>query len=128
MDQPTGAKASDARRDLVGQVLRCYPVTVVVLAPYVLLILPMAAFYRNPETGFIVSLVGARVYWAASPWSRWRAVLGAPDPRWDEGSRRAHARFSVALPIDCRGHAHQRRFERARARTLGGNDRQPGLR
>ncbi|MEU1399490.1 hypothetical protein ABZ403_25930 [Micromonospora zamorensis] len=98
MDHPTEAKASDAHRDLVGRVLRCYPVTIVVLAPYVLLILPTAVFYRNPETGFIVSLVGLAVLGSVAVETVGQ-LLGRPDPRWREGFRRAHARYPWLYPI-----------------------------
>ncbi|MET8085473.1 hypothetical protein [Micromonospora sp. NPDC005197] len=78
--------------------LRCYPVTVVVLAPYALLILPTAVFYRNPETGFIVSLVGLAVLGSAAVETVGR-LLGRPDPRWREGFRRAHARYPRLYPV-----------------------------
>ncbi|MFI6242669.1 hypothetical protein ACIBEF_22620 [Micromonospora sp. NPDC050795] len=98
MDRPTGDQASGARRDLVGRVLRCYPVTVVVLAPYALLILPMAAFYRNPETSFIVSLVGLALLGSVAVETIARLFIRA-DPRWQDGFRRAHARYPWLYPI-----------------------------
>ncbi|MEV4389164.1 hypothetical protein AB0J68_26205 [Micromonospora sp. NPDC049580] len=72
--------------------------TVVVLAPYALLILPTAVFYRNPETGFIVSLVGLAVLGSAAVETVGR-LLGRPDPRWREGFRRAHARYPRLYPV-----------------------------
>ncbi|MCG5441747.1 hypothetical protein NIE79_003192 [Micromonospora sp. NIE79] len=95
---PTGDRESGAQRDLVGRVLRCYPVTVVVLAPYALLILPTAVFYRNPETGFIVSLVGLALLGSVAVETIGR-LSGRPDPRWREGFRRAHARYPWLYPV-----------------------------
>ncbi|MEV4123039.1 hypothetical protein [Micromonospora sp. NPDC049645] len=97
-DRPTGDGASGTHRDLVGRLLRCYPVTVVVLAPYALLILPMAIFYRNPETGFIVSLVGLALLGSVAVETVGR-LFGRPDPRWREGFRRAYARYPWLYPI-----------------------------
>ncbi|MGC4759568.1 hypothetical protein [Micromonospora trifolii] len=96
--RPTGDQAAGAHRDLVGRVLRCYPVTVVVLAPYALLILPMAVYHRNPETGFIVSLVGLALLGSVAVETIGR-LSGRPDPRWREGFRRAHARYPWLYPI-----------------------------
>ncbi|MFE9194122.1 hypothetical protein ACFYL6_31395 [Micromonospora sp. NPDC007208] len=98
MDPSTGDRASGAHRDLVGRVLRCYPVTVVVLAPYALLILPMAVVYRNPDTGFIVSLVGLALLGSVAVETTGR-LFGRPDPRWREGFRRAHARYPWLYPV-----------------------------
>ncbi|MGC4869578.1 hypothetical protein ACLQ3B_29525 [Micromonospora sp. DT53] len=98
MDQPTGDGASGAQRDLVGRMLRCYPVTVVVLAPYALIILPMAVFYQNPETGFIASLVGLALLGSVAV-ETIGLLFGRPDPRWRESFRRAHARYPWLYPI-----------------------------
>ncbi|WP_199516382.1 hypothetical protein [Nucisporomicrobium flavum] len=43
------------------KLLQRYPVTVVMLAPYVALILPQALMYKNPETSFLFWLVGLAV-------------------------------------------------------------------
>ncbi|MEU5960660.1 hypothetical protein ABZ777_05570 [Micromonospora parva] len=40
-------------------ILRLYPVTVLVMAPYALLLIPMAVIYHNPQTTFILRLLGA---------------------------------------------------------------------
>ncbi|WCN83503.1 hypothetical protein [Micromonospora sp. LH3U1] len=89
--RPSGNKAG-AHREFAGRLLRCYPVTFVVLAPYALLILPMAVFYQNPETGFIVSLVGLALLGSVAVETIGR-LFGRPDPRWREGIRRSHARY-----------------------------------
>ncbi|WP_030489240.1 hypothetical protein [Micromonospora chokoriensis] len=98
MDRPTGDRASRAHREFLGRALRRYPVTVVVLAPYALLILPTAVFYRNPETGFIVSLVGLALLGSVTVETVGR-LFGRPDSRWREGFRRAHARYPWLYPI-----------------------------
>ncbi|RAO00387.1 hypothetical protein GAR05_02357 [Micromonospora saelicesensis] len=41
-----------------ARIFRCYPVSLVVLAPYVLFILPIAVVYENPDLGFLMRLVG----------------------------------------------------------------------
>ncbi|MGK5519433.1 hypothetical protein ACSNN9_08760 [Micromonospora sp. URMC 107] len=38
--------------------MRRYPVTVVVLAPYALLIVPLSVLYANPDTAFLLRLLG----------------------------------------------------------------------
>ena len=43
----------------VTWVLRHYPISILVLAPYALLLLPMAVLYTNPQTMFILRLLGA---------------------------------------------------------------------
>ncbi|MEU7925675.1 hypothetical protein [Micromonospora sp. NPDC049801] len=72
--------------------------TVVVLAPYALLILPMAVYYRNPETGFIVYLVGLALLGSVAV-ETMASLFGRPDPRWRDGFRRAHARYPWLYPI-----------------------------
>ncbi|MET8119605.1 hypothetical protein [Micromonospora sp. NPDC005189] len=97
-ERPTGNRAAGAHREFAGRLLRHYPVTVVVLAPYALLILPMALFYQNPQTGFIVSLVGLALLGSVAVETISR-LFGRPDPRWREGIRRAHARYTWLYPV-----------------------------
>ncbi|MET7879553.1 hypothetical protein ABZS52_21805 [Micromonospora profundi] len=67
-------------------ILRRYPVTILVLAPYVLLIVPMAVVYANPQTAFILRLLGAAlagtllvemIVGTARPRRRWRPGISA---------------------------------------------------
>ncbi|MFD6565563.1 hypothetical protein [Micromonospora profundi] len=67
-------------------ILRRYPITILVLAPYALLIVPMAVVYDNPQTAFILRLLGAAlastllvemVVGAERPRRRWRPGIAA---------------------------------------------------
>ncbi|ROO51234.1 hypothetical protein EDC02_6103 [Micromonospora sp. Llam0] len=86
------------RRELVGQLLRCYPVSAVVLAPYLGLILPMAVIYHNPHTGLIASLVGFALLGSATV-ETFSLLLGRPDPQWRAGVQHSHARYPRLYPI-----------------------------
>ncbi|MEG3633608.1 hypothetical protein [Micromonospora palythoicola] len=85
-------------RELIGRLLRCYPVTAFVLVPYAIFILPMAAFHENPQTGFIVSLVGLAVLGSASV-ETVGLLFGRPAPRWREGISRSCVRYPHIYPV-----------------------------
>ncbi|MFD0974418.1 hypothetical protein [Plantactinospora endophytica] len=46
------------RRIRLVRVLQRYPVSVLLLAPYLILVLPMAILHRNPDLGFVLRLLG----------------------------------------------------------------------
>ncbi|MER7416143.1 hypothetical protein ABT346_05040 [Micromonospora peucetia] len=84
-------QAPRARPDQVGRpgpwarILRRYPVSVVVLAPYAILIVPVAVLNDNPGTGFIlrllsVALVGTMLAETVALAGRRRARAGRRDP------------------------------------------------
>ncbi|TDB79765.1 hypothetical protein [Micromonospora sp. KC721] len=66
-------------------IVRHYPVTVVVLAPYALLIVPLAVLHANPDTGFVLRLLGAALLGTVAVETaalalrrrRWRPGVGA---------------------------------------------------
>ncbi|RLP94454.1 hypothetical protein [Micromonospora sp. CV4] len=67
-------------------ILRRYPITILVLAPYALLFVPMAVVYANPKSTFILQLLGAALVGtllvetaalAARPQRRWRPGITA---------------------------------------------------
>ncbi|MGC4783722.1 hypothetical protein OHQ88_16285 [Micromonospora zamorensis] len=67
-------------------VLRHYPISILVLAPYALLLVPMAVLYTNPQTMFILRLLGAALVGTlivettaltARPQRRWRPSVAA---------------------------------------------------
>ncbi|WFE97304.1 hypothetical protein [Micromonospora sp. WMMD987] len=89
---------SRRQRELVGGLLRCYPVSFLVLAPYVLLILPMAVVNENPQTGFIVFLVGLALLGSISVESV-GLLFGRPDPQWRQGMRQAAGRYRHVYPV-----------------------------
>ncbi|WFE39488.1 hypothetical protein [Micromonospora sp. WMMD998] len=90
--RPARGAGSGHRRDLVGGLLRCYPVSFLVLAPYVVFILPTAVLNDNPHTGFIVLLVGLALLGSISV-ETVGLLFGRPDPRWRHGMRQATARY-----------------------------------
>ncbi|MEU1754383.1 hypothetical protein ABZ436_17180 [Micromonospora matsumotoense] len=94
---PRGAR-SRRQRELVGGLLRCYPVSFLVLAPYALLILPMAVLNDNPQTGFIVLLVGLALLGSAGV-ETVGLFFGRPDPQWRQGMRQATARYPRIYPV-----------------------------
>ncbi|MFY1627692.1 hypothetical protein ACN268_31540 [Micromonospora sp. WMMD735] len=96
--RPVGGDRTARRRELVGGLLRCYPVTFLLLAPYVLLILPMAVFYGNPQTGFIVSLLGLALLGSVTV-ETVGLLFGRPDPQWRQGMRQATARYPYIYPV-----------------------------
>ncbi|MEV4722883.1 hypothetical protein [Micromonospora humida] len=89
---------SRRQRELVGGLLRCYPVSFLVLAPYAVFILPMAVLNDNPQTGFIVLLVGLALLGSVSV-ETMGLFLGRPDPRWRQGMRQATARYPRIYPV-----------------------------
>ncbi|KWV33684.1 hypothetical protein AWV63_05735 [Micromonospora rifamycinica] len=95
---PVRAPRLERQREVVGWLLRCYPVSFLVLAPYVLMIFPMAVFHRNPDTGFIVLLVGLALAGSFSVESV-SLLFGRPDPQWRHGMRQATARYPAIYPV-----------------------------
>ncbi|WFE39489.1 hypothetical protein [Micromonospora sp. WMMD998] len=89
---------SRRRRELVGGLLRCYPVSFLVLAPYVVFILPTAVLNGNPHTGLIVLLVGLALLGSASV-ETIGLLFGRPDPQWRQGMRQATARYPRIYPV-----------------------------
>lgn len=96
--RPARAASSGRQRELVGQLLRCYPVSFLVLAPYALLILPMAVVNDNPRTGFIMFLVGLALLGTVTV-ETFCLLLGRPDPQWRRGMRQATARHPGIYPV-----------------------------
>ncbi|GHJ09129.1 hypothetical protein TPA0907_34960 [Micromonospora humidisoli] len=96
--RPTRDARSRRQQELVGRLLRCYPVSFLVLAPYALLILPMAVFYDNPQTGFIVLLVGLALLGSVSV-ETLGLLFGRPDPQWRQGMRQVTARYPYIYPV-----------------------------
>ncbi|MBM7080198.1 hypothetical protein [Micromonospora humida] len=96
--RPSRGARSRRQRELVGGLLRCYPVSFLVLAPYALLIFPMAVFYDNPQTGFIVLLVGLALLGSVSV-ETLGLFFGRPDPQWRQGMRQATARYPRIYPV-----------------------------
>ncbi|MFI9640557.1 hypothetical protein ACIG87_10885 [Micromonospora sp. NPDC051925] len=96
--RPVGATPSERQREPVGGLLRCYPVSFLVLAPYALLILPMAVLNHNPQTGFIMLVVGLALLGSVSVETAC-LLLGRPDPRWRRGMRQATARYPRIYPV-----------------------------
>ncbi|MBW4705886.1 hypothetical protein [Micromonospora sp. RL09-050-HVF-A] len=86
------------QRELVGGLLRCYPVSFLVLAPYAVFIVPMAVLHHNPRTGFLVFLVGLALLGSASVETA-SLSFGRPDPQWRQGMRQATARFPQIYPV-----------------------------
>ncbi|WLS45147.1 hypothetical protein Q3V37_27905 [Micromonospora profundi] len=80
---------TDVAGSWAARVFRCYPVSLVVLAPYVLFILPVAVVYENPDLGTLVRLTGLAlagsflVETVALPFRR--SGLG-----WNRGARAAN--------------------------------------
>ncbi|RLP94457.1 hypothetical protein [Micromonospora sp. CV4] len=74
---------------LAARLFRCYPVSLVVLAPYVLFVLPVAVVYENPDLGFLVRLVGMAL--AGSMLVETAALLLRRSAHgWDRGVRAAN--------------------------------------
>ncbi|WP_326549514.1 hypothetical protein [Micromonospora sp. NBC_01813] len=97
-EPPARGKSPVFRREFVGRLLRCYPVSVTVLAPYLVLILPMAVIYRNPHTDLIVSLVALALLGSATV-ETVSLLFGRPEPRWQASIQRSHARYPHIYPI-----------------------------
>ncbi|MFJ8689937.1 hypothetical protein [Micromonospora wenchangensis] len=95
---PLGGARPGRQRERVGGLLRCYPVTFLLLAPYALLILPMAVFYGNPQTGFIVTLLGLALLGSVTV-ETVGLLFGRPDRRWRQGMRQATARYPYLYPV-----------------------------
>ncbi|MGW3808659.1 hypothetical protein [Micromonospora sp. NPDC005113] len=57
MTEPTTTATVTKSQSLPLALLQCYPVTTLLLAPYAVLIVPMAVINHNPETGFILGLL-----------------------------------------------------------------------
>ncbi|MFF3855562.1 hypothetical protein [Micromonospora sp. NPDC002575] len=59
-DRVLAGTAPDLRRRVsrLTWLIQLHPVTILVLAPYAILVVPMAVAHDNPETGFIVMLLG----------------------------------------------------------------------
>ncbi|MFJ8580620.1 hypothetical protein [Micromonospora sp. NPDC093277] len=109
--RPAGARVSEPRRPAssvgvaVGHgpdgrrlrhhftaVLLRYPVTAVVLAPYAVLIVPLAVVNDNPSTGFVVRLLGLAL--AGTLGLETLALLARrPSPGWHQALRQANSRF-----------------------------------
>ncbi|MEV4830081.1 hypothetical protein AB0K25_17375 [Micromonospora sp. NPDC049257] len=85
-------------RELVGVLLRCYPVSFLVLAPYAVFIVPSAVLNDNPQTGFIVYLVGLALLGSISV-ETFGLLFGHPDPRWRQGMRQATACYPRIYPV-----------------------------
>ncbi|WP_329008304.1 hypothetical protein OG271_21855 [Micromonospora rifamycinica] len=95
---PARAPRLERQGEVIGGLLRCYPVSFLVLAPYALLILPMAVLNDNPRTGFIMVLVGLALLGSVSVETAC-LFLGRPDPQWRRGMRRATARYPRLYPV-----------------------------
>lgn len=85
---------TDSRRPgrLLPRIFRCYPVSLVVLAPFLLLIIPTAVLYRNPELGFLLRLVGLALLGSALVETA-ALIFGRPDHQWRRGLQRANAQY-----------------------------------
>ncbi|MEU8300248.1 hypothetical protein AB0C04_23580 [Micromonospora sp. NPDC048909] len=72
-------------------ILRRYPITILVLAPYALLFVPMAVLYANPETVFILRLLGAAL--AGTLLVETAALAARPQRRWRPGVAAVNASY-----------------------------------
>ncbi|MEV4843728.1 hypothetical protein AB0K20_10985 [Micromonospora matsumotoense] len=88
----------ERQREFVGRLLRCYPVSFLVLAPYAVFIVPMAVLHHNPRTGFLVFLVGLALLGSVCVETAGLA-FGRPDPQWRQGMRQATARYPQIYPV-----------------------------
>ncbi|MEO3773148.1 hypothetical protein [Micromonospora sp. B9E7] len=79
-------------RQYLSAVLRRYPVTAVILAPYAVLIVPMAVANDNPETGFILRVLAMALAGTVTLETVALLVM-RPSPGWQQALRRANSRF-----------------------------------
>ncbi|KXK59503.1 hypothetical protein AWW66_23920 [Micromonospora rosaria] len=92
LSPPAPPVGGGARREGTGRLLRRYPVSIALLAPFALLVLPMAIVNQNPQTGFILRLVGLALLGSASV-ETLGLLFGSPDPQWRRGLRDANAQY-----------------------------------
>ncbi|MFJ6197809.1 hypothetical protein [Micromonospora sp. NPDC092111] len=87
-------------RRRAARVLRCYPVSLVLLAPYLLLIIPTAVWNDNPQTGFILRLVGLALLGSVGV-ETLGLLLGRPTYEWRRGLQQANAQYPRIYQVAC---------------------------
>lgn len=81
---------SDVASSWGARTFRCYPVSLVMLAPYVLFVLPVAVVYENPDLGFLVRLVGLALTGSVLVETAALPLRRSALPGWDRGVRTAN--------------------------------------
>ncbi|MEU8262037.1 hypothetical protein AB0C02_15605 [Micromonospora sp. NPDC048999] len=101
----TGAREGRPRASRLIWLLEFYPVSAVVLAPYAILVVPMAVLYHNPRIGFIFMLLGLALSGTVVVETVFRGRMNRRG-QWQRGLAEANAR-------------HPRLFLIARLVTVG---------